>query len=1283
MSFAHLHVHSTYSLLDGFSKIKKLVQRTAEMGMPAVALTDHGTMFGVIEFFDEAKKAGVKPIIGLETYMAARRMSDRDVNYDKKSSHLVLLAENQTGYQNLLKIASAAQLEGFYYNPRIDHEYLAEHSDGLIATSACMASEISRAILNKGEEAAIEKLDWYFDLFGNDRFFLELQRHGIDDLEKINRTLLKLGKRYNARFIATNDVHYVDPSEARLQDILLAIQTGALLSEKNRLRMNNESYYLTSPQEMATMFADVPEALSNTLWIAERCNVDLEPKGYHLPEFTVPDGFDSKTYLRKLCDEGLEHRYGKHATDTLVHQRLEHELGIIDKMGFNAYFLIVWDLCRYAAEHGIWYNTRGSGAGSIVAYALRITLIEPLEKGLIFERFLNPDRISMPDIDLDFQDDKRAMMMEYCAQRYGEDKVAQIITFGTLGAKAAIRDVGRVMDIPLMEVDRVAKLIPTVVGMSIEKAMEEVPELTEVYEEASYLQELIDTAKEMEGVVRNAGTHAAGVVITDKPIVEYAPLHRPTSNSEDIPIKTVTQFAMSIIDNQGLLKVDFLGLSTLTVMQRACRLIADRHGVELNLDTIPLDDPETFEFLSEGHTAGVFQLESTGMTRNVMLMKPRNLDHIIAMVALYRPGPMDHIPSYIRRMHGKEEIEYHHPKMKDIFEETFGIPIYQEQIMSAAMQLAGYTASESDDLRKAISKKIAEKIEKHRGKFIEGCVNNEMDRTVATAIFKDWEKFARYGFNKSHAADYGFIAVQTGYLKCHYTVEYMTALLSASKNDSDKVAFYIADSRSMGIDVLPPEINTSRWDFSVEDQAEKNPAVRFGMGAVKNVGSSPVEVILAARADGSFKDLNDFTRRVDLRQVGKRSLESLIKVGALDVFGDRISQLESLDRIAAVSASHFKAAEAGQMSFFDMGAVGIMDDLVLESGMMSMDMREQLEWERELMGVFVSDHPLSPYLPTIKRKNTHFSGQLSEASNKEAVIVAGMIVSFRPHTTKNGKRMGFVTLEDIQGNIDLVMFPRTWKRYSKYIQVDSVISVKGKLDAENGDPKVLVDEVMAEVLDMDALENGQEADYETAYLPSPKSPTITRPEPGKADSPGSDLNLHPMRSIDDGPDDWHLAPPPQSIAHFEDEANKSPAEDDVAPPVESEIQNTPTSVAQNEKPAMPDEPAEPGTQSPPPSIPHFIVPPPAPNEMSPRKMLTVIMHATGEKERDIRRLRRVHGELSAYPGKDRFSFYVHEKGHQVLIEFPNNTTGISDNLVNTLRKLVGDDNVSVGTIQYL
>ncbi|OGN97537.1 MAG: DNA polymerase III subunit alpha [Chloroflexi bacterium RBG_13_50_21] len=1138
MSFVHLHVHTEYSLLDGFSNIHKLVARAHQMGMPAIAVTDHGTMFGVIEFYNAAIAAGIKPIIGLEAYLAARTIKEHDPQEDKKSTHLLLLAENETGYKNLLKLASIAQLEGFYYFPRIDHDILAQHAEGLICTTGCMSAEIPRLIQHGQLEQADKLLGWYYDLFGPDNYFLELQQHAIPELEAMNRQLLELGKRHNSRFIATNDVHYVDKEDARLQDIMLAVQTGSILSDPRRMRMSANDYYLRSPQEMAELFSEIPEALSNTLLIAERCDLDLGFKGYHLPKFEVPPRYTANSYLRQLCEAGLTRRYGDRSGDPKVRERLDYELKIIHKMGFDTYFLIVWDLCRYAREQGIWYNARGSGNGSIVAYCLDITLVEPIQHGLIFERFLNPGRISMPDIDLDFRDDCRSEVLQYAANKFGDDRVAQIITFGTLGARAAIRDVGRVMDIPLSEVDRVAKVIPNIPGkpVTLKEALVDIAEFKEMYESEGYLKELIDTAADMEGVVRNAGTHAAGVVIADKPLVDYVPLHRPTGTAaaEASPIKIVTQFEMGVIESLGLLKVDFLGLSTLTIMARACDLIRQRHDTDLTLDNIPTNDPATFALLGRGETAGVFQVEGSGMRRWLMQMKPTAIENVIAMVALFRPGPMEYIPAYIRRMHGEEAIQYRHPLLEPLFKETYGFPVYQEQLMYAAMQLAGYSPPESDDLRKAISKKIKDKLLKHKEKFVRGAVQRGIEQETASAIFEDWEEFARYGFNKSHAADYGIIAVQTGYLKCHYPEEYMTALLSVTQNDADKVALYVADCRRMGIDVEPPSVNTSGWDFTIEDRPDGKTAIRFGLGAVKNVGHGPVNAILEARSSGEsatqpFTDINDFVRRVDLRQVGKRSLECLIRVGALDHFGTRGAMLSVLDQILSINASHFRASDLGQISMFG-AASGISDEVLLPRDMLETNRREILEWERELLGLYVSDHPLSPVMDALTQVVSHFSAQLTDAAPGEKVRVAGIVTRVRPHQTKTGKSMGFVTLEDLQGNIELVVFPRTWDQFWDVFEVDSVVLVDGKVDAQSGDPKVLVDSVTTDLKTI------------VSTPPQPGGPNIKAPAFGaavtttgseKAPLPTHETSIsrstfpHPEEPIlGTKPEEWGDTPPP-------------------------------------------------------------------------------------------------------------------------------------------------------------
>lgn len=1297
-NFVHLHVHTEYSLLDGFSKIPKLMERAKEMDMPALAITDHGALYGVIEFFNSAKENGIKPLIGMEGYLASRTMQQRDPEEDKKSSHLLLLAENQTGYQNLLKIASAAQLDGFYYFPRIDHEFLAAHSEGLIATSGCLSAEVPRAILRENITEAQSKLDWYYQVFGPDRFFFELQHHEIPELHKVNRTLRELGQRYKANFVATNDVHYVNRQDARLQDILLCVQTGSLVTEPRRMRMSGDDFYLRSSAEMEGLFAEVPEALSNTLLIAERCEVDLSNKGYHLPKFDVPEGYTTKTYLRELCEQGLPRRYPGRENDPAISQRLDQELDIIDKMGFNAYFLIVWDLCQQAKKLGIWYNARGSAAGSIAAYLLEITLVDPLTHGLIFARFLNIDRISMPDIDLDFQDDQRYRMMEYATQRYGEDRVAAIITFNKLKARAAVRDVGRVMDVPLTEVDRVAKLIPNIPGkpVTIAEALIDVKDFAEEYKSKPYVKELIDTAQQMEGVIRGAGTHAAGVVIADKPIIEYVPLNRPTgASAEETPIKVLTQFEMSTLESLGLLKVDFLGLTTLTIMQRACELIKARHGVELDLYNIPTDDPATYELLGRGETAGVFQFEGAGMRRWMMAMKPHALENAVAMVALFRPGPMDFIPQYIDRMHGKEKVTYAHPLLESIFAETYGIPVYQEQLMSAVMQVAGYSASEADDLRKAIAKKIEGKLKKHRKKFVQGAVGQGIDEKIAESIFSEWENFARYGFNKAHAADYGLIAVQTAYLKVHFPVEYMTALLSVSQGDSDKVAFYVADCRRMNLAVLPPDINSSDWDFSVEDRADTGPAIRFGLGAIKNVGQAAIEVILAGRGDTPFTHLLDFAHRADLRQVGKRAMECLVKAGAMDSFGSRHALLEAVDQIISTSGAHFAAKEAGQMTFFEGAAMEQQIVLVVKEDGNEFVRRERLNWERELIGLYVSDHPLNPMMKELAGIVTHFSGQLSVLEANERVRLAGLVKSFRSFQTKRGKDMAFVTIEDPQGVVDLVVFPNVWERFAGLVQYDKLIIVEGKMDAQNNEGKILVDKIENQL---------------NIIVPDPPQPVTTpavelavaQPKPALV-APRIEEFVEPEWSLADMPEppetfpqDWEVLiedhapssapippppPAPAEVVHIPEPALAADyplEEDEPAPGVATEIANTAVvELGAGLSAVVSSTPADPGPLP-------FITPPPSqkPRGERPVRMATIYLRSKGDKARDILHMRRVHGALISYPGTDRFTFYVFEGRSGYMLEFPNETTDLNDELIARLEQMLEPNNLRIEDVTF-
>ncbi len=1323
MSFVHLHCHSEYSLLDGLARIPQMVARAKELGQPALALTDHGVMYGVIEFWQAATDAGLKPIIGMEGYLAKGRMSERFPGEENKPYHLLLLAKNMTGYKNLLKLASLAQLEGFYYKPRVDKETLAAHAEGLICTTGCMAAEIPRLIVDDNNvEKAKKEIGWYLDVFGPENFFFEMQSHGIPELTTLNKALAGLQPHFNARFLATNDVHYVNASEANPHDILLCIQTSKLVTDPNRMKMSDGSYYLKSRAEMEAALGEFPGALDNTLLVAEMCDVNLKTKGYHLPNYQVPEGFTPETYLRHVCEAGLRRRYGARFGDPLqgaddpeIRRRLDFELDVIHKMGFDAYFLIVWDLCRFARERDIWWNVRGSGAGSIVAYTCGITNLDPLRNSLIFERFLNPGRISMPDIDIDYPDDRRHEMIEYAVQKYGHENVAQIITFGTLGARAAIRDIGRAMDIPLSEVDRIAKLVPSGPKVKLKDAFDN-SEFKELYEAQEYIRTLVDTAGQLEGVNRHASTHAAGVVISDRPLVEYVPLHRPTKGAEEEgSLGVVTQFPMEIIEKIGLLKVDFLGLATLTIMRRACELIEQRHGVKYDLTAIPYmrrpDDPaedaqvrKLFDLLGTGHVDGVFQVESEGMRKVLTSMKPTEFEHVIAVVALYRPGPMDYIPSFVKRMHGEEPVTYHHPDLEPILKETYGIIVYQEQIIQIAVKMAGYSPGEADQIRKAVGKKIDAEIAKHRQRFIAGAVTNGYSPAVAEAVYGDIEFFANYGFNKAHAADYAMITCQTAFLKAHYPVEYMTALLSVSRNDTGKIALYTADARRMGLAVLPPDVNNSGLDFTIEEvgsplrESEVGKyAIRFGMGAIKNVGEGAVQVILDARAAGRgepFKSLDDFCQRVDLRQVGKRALECLIKVGAVDHFGKRGQMLEGLDQIVNASAAHFRAVEMGQLTLFG-GASGFAG-VALPKVKVEVSRREMLGWEKELIGLYVSDHPLQPVMDELQNIVTHYSLELNEELDGKPVVMAGVVVHLRGHQTKKGDPMGFVSVEDLQGHLELVVFPKVWKDVSKWLAPEQIVIIRGKVDAKgSGTPKILVDSL------------SREFKVTKPMLPAHSPPARPTPRSRPADNPA------PATAADDAPPPW-----------LDDEVplpGDDPLVNELTPTEAADPRPAP-STKNGSSPVVPTAGSAPargnGVATPEaakgggggnglpngdggaraqaaatPAVNHrsnggngHALREPSPSYSPalaafPRRVI-VTLQASGDKDRDVRRIRRLHGLLTSYPGEDHFEFRVMEYNQRnYQLAFPNETTGYCEALERQLTELLGPGMVEVQALQ--
>ncbi|NOZ51104.1 MAG: DNA polymerase III subunit alpha, partial [Chloroflexi bacterium] len=1086
--FVHLHVHSEYSLLDGLSKIKHLIARAKALGQPALALTDHGNMHGAIDFFNAATAAEVQPIIGVEAYLTkwGRPMTGRDSKLDRMRHHILLLAQNQTGYKNLIQLVSKAELEGFYHRPRFDAEMLAAYSEGLICTSGCIGAEVPYYLNDEKNPAnpslALERLQWYLDVFGRDRFYIELQEHDIPALHKVNKTLLDWSQRYDVGLVVTNDVHYVQAEDATPHDILLCVQTSSTYHDPSRMRMSDSGYYLKSRAELMDAFrpyADLPaSAFSNTVKIAEMCHVDLRPKGYHLPEFPVPAGYTDETFLRHLTEEGVRRRYGDRTQDATIQQRKEHELKIIHQMGFDTYYLIVWDLCEYARKNNIWWNVRGSGAGSLVAYVTGITNLDPLPNHLIFERFLNPGRVSMPDFDLDYPDDQREQMIEYTIQKYGEDRVAQIVVFGTMKARGSIRDTARALEIPLEEVDSIAKLIPGGPKVTIEKSLKDVTDLRERYEKEAKVRELIDHARKLEGVARHVSIHPAAVIVADKPLTEYTPLrHSPAKGLRDY----ITQYTYPVLESIGLLKLDFLGLSTLSIMREAAKLIQERHGVEYQLDNIPTDDPRSYELLSSGEVTGIFQVESEGMRNMLRKMRPSRFEHIIAAISLYRPGPMEFIGDYVARMHGQKPVEYKHPALEPILKETFGIIVYQEQIIQIAAQLAGYTPSEADLMRRAVAKKKEKEMALHRIKFVEGAVVGGIPEYVAQAIFGDIDFFANYGFNKSHAADYAVITVQTAFLKSYYPVEYMTALLTVELNDQDKVSNFINECRAMGIAVLPPDINVSELGFKIQDNVgdadsqvsrqsgfnfpvPAGAGIRFGLGAVKNVGQGPVEEILRARGDGPFTSLEDFCERVDLRLVNRRALESLIKVGALAQFGDREMILAVLDKMMQLSSHAWQAKDVGQLMLFDIVAqqasAGKSQLLDPPPQYTPVSARERLDWEKTLLGVYVSDHPLLRITANLGHVITCLSNEVTIERAGKAVVMAGMIAGIRPYITKKGDRMAFVTLQDLQGTCDVTVFPRTYANTPAHLlEEGAIILVRGKVELNKERINVIADTI--------------------------------------------------------------------------------------------------------------------------------------------------------------------------------------------------------------------------------
>lgn len=1053
--FTHLHVHTEYSLLDGAARINQLVQAASDHNMPSLAITDHGVMYGAIDFYKACRKAGIKPVIGCEIYVAPGKRSEKVSGRDDRNYHLVLLAKDNEGYRNLVKIVSQANIDGFYYKPRADKELLAAHSGGLIALSACLAGEIPELILQDNFEKARATAGQYAEIFGRDNFFLEIQDHGLTDQRKVNAALRDLSRQTALPLVATNDVHYVRRDDAFTQDVLLCIQTGKTLSDTSRMSFEGQEFYLKNRKEMELLFGETPEVLNMTNEIADRCNVEFNFGQHYLPLYQVPDGYTLDEYLRELCWKQFPLFYPQ-AAETEI-SRLKYELDIITETGFSGYFLIVSDFCRYARENGVTVGPgRGSAAASMVAYLLGITSVEPLTHDLLFERFLNPERISMPDIDIDFDPDGREKVIRYVTEKYGHDKVCQIITFGTMGAKAAIRDVGRVLDIPLGKVDRVAKAIPNELGINLERAQSVSPELQKMINEDDEVKRLYDISKSLEGMPRHASTHAAGVVIARDPLTTYLPLQKTAEGF------LMTQFPMKTVEEIGLLKMDFLGLRNLTIITKTLEKIKQTRGFELNLNEVPLDDKATYELLSQGNSTGVFQLESGGMRSLLKDLKPNCFEDIIAVQALYRPGPMEQIPEFVRRKHGGV-ISYLHPKMEEILKSTYGIIVYQEQVMQIAQNLGGYSLGRADLLRRAMGKKDRKIMDEERKNFIygledkgevvvPGAVRLGIKEREAEEIFELMAKFAEYGFNKGHATAYAMISYQTAYLKANYPLEFTASLLSSVIGAADKLAFYMQEARGSGIEILPPDVQSSYSDFTIE-----NDAIRFGLEAIRNVGSQVVDKIVKERENGPYESFYDFIVRVDPKHINKRVLESLIKAGAFGSLCRRSQAIAVLDQALELAQNRQRDSESGQISLFDL-------DQDLDEGLAMPDIAEFpesdiLKMEKEYIGIYLTAHPLQSVYAVLKR---HISTEIAaclESNEEKKVIVGGIINALRQTITRKGEMMASFVLEDLTGSIDVLIFPRLYAEASG-LSNDDIVIVQGRYYINEEEKKIFAEKIV-------------------------------------------------------------------------------------------------------------------------------------------------------------------------------------------------------------------------------
>jgi DNA polymerase-3 subunit alpha len=1053
--FIHLHLHTQYSLLDGACRIPEILAIAKSFKMDSLAITDHGSMFGAIDFYLEAQKVGIKPIIGCEVYVApGSRLEKSGRGIEDAANHLILLARNEEGYHNLMKLVSIGYLEGFYYRPRIDKEVLARHASGLIGLSACLKGEIACLILQKRFNDALKAADTYQNILGKGNFYLEIQGNSIPEQKIVNAGMIKISGELGIPLVATNDVHYPTQDRAAAHEALLCIQTQTTLDDPKHMRFQTEEFYFTSPAEMKELFSECPEALKNTLEIAARCNLELDFSQMHLPKYSPPEGKNKEEFLLELCKRGLTDKNLRDNPE--VQKRLDHELKIIRDMGFISYFLIVWDFIAYAKSQSIPVGPgRGSAAGSLVSYLLGITDLNPLKYGLLFERFLNPERMGLPDIDIDFCYERRQKVIDYVTNKYGQENVAQIITFGTMQARAVIRDVGRVMAIPYADVDRIAKMIPAELDMTLKKALESEPELNSLYKNDPVITKLINIALSLEGLNRHASVHAAGVIIADKPLDNYMPVFKTGDD------QITTGYSMGTLEKIGLLKVDFLGLRTLTVIDETLKLIKKIRGIQIDIEKLPLDDQNTYKLLASSHTIGIFQVESSGMRDLLKKLIPERFEDLIALLALYRPGPIGSgmLDDFMKRKHGIIPIKYEHPKLEPILKETYGIMVYQEQIMQIASVLAGFSLAQADILRKAMGKKIPEVMEKERKNFLTGCIKNGIKESTASKIFDLIEYFSGYGFNKSHSTAYALISYRTAYLKANYPVEFMAALLTSERDNTDKIVEYVNESLRMGLKVQPPDINESEALFKVEDES----TIRFGLLAIKNVGRGAVESIVAQKEQVKFKSLEDLCQRIDLRLANRKVLESLIKCGALDYFGlGRAKMFANLDIILAGAQKIQKEKSSGQLSFFDQviknNGFGKTTDNLIDC--QEWPEPQLLAFEKDMLGFYVSGHPLARYANQLKRFVSCSTSNLREHKDQDMIKIVGLIVKIK-HTVTRAKqeKMAILKLEDLDGAVEILVFPRAFAKISSYIQANTIVHIRGVLDLKEETPKIIAEDL--------------------------------------------------------------------------------------------------------------------------------------------------------------------------------------------------------------------------------